>query len=86
MWSARDADPNAEPPSPDAAGVMQVKVSLCGISPMVWRRVLVPGTCTLHELHGVIQAVMGWEGSHLYQFCLRCRRYGSWGYWYPRPT
>ena len=72
------ADPGAEPPSPDAVGVVQVKVWLLGISPMVWRRVLVPGTCTLRELHGVIQVAMGWEGIHLYQFCLRSRRYGSW--------
>jgi len=26
---------------------------------MVWRRVLVPGTGTLRELHGVIQVAMG---------------------------
>ena len=44
---------------------------------MVWRRVLVPSTCTLRELHGVIQVAMGWEGIHLYQFCLRAGRYGS---------
>ena len=71
-------DPGAEPPSPDAPGVVQVKVWLLGISPMVWRRLLVPGTCTLRELHGVIQVAMGWEGIHLYQFCLCSRRYGSW--------
>ena len=45
---------------------------------MVWRRVLVASTCTLHELHGIIQVAMGWEGIHLYQFCLRSARYGSW--------
>ncbi len=51
---------------------------LLGISPMVWRRVLVSNTCTLRELHGVIQVAMGWEGIHLFQFRLRSRRYGSW--------
>ncbi len=60
------------------AEIVQIKVWLLGISPMVWRRVLVPSTCTLHELHGVIQVAMGWEGIHLYQFCLRAARYGSW--------
>ena len=45
---------------------------------MVWRRLLVPNTCTLRELHGVLQLAMGWEGIHLYQFCLRAARYGSW--------
>jgi len=57
---------------------VQVKVWLLGISPMVWRRPLVPDTCTLRELHGMIQVAMGWEGIHLYQFCFRSRRYGSW--------
>lgn len=45
---------------------------------MVWRRLVVPSGCTLRELHGVIQVAMGWEGIHLYQFCLRARRLGSW--------
>jgi len=45
---------------------------------MVWRRVLMPANCTLRELHGVFQIVMGWEGTHLFQFCLRAARYGSW--------
>ena len=62
----------------DGAESVQIKVWLLGISPMVWRRVLVPSTCTLHELHGVIQVAMGWEGVHLYQFCLRAARSGSW--------
>jgi hypothetical protein len=58
--------------------VVQFKVWLQEISPMVWRRLLVPGTCTLRELHGILQVAMGWEGIHLYQFCLRARRLGSW--------
>lgn len=62
----------------EAAWIVQIKVWLLGISPMVWRRLLVPNTCTLRELHGVIQVAMGWEGIHLYQFCLRSRRFGSW--------
>jgi Plasmid pRiA4b ORF-3-like protein len=44
---------------------------------MIWRRVQVPATTTLRELHGVIQIVMGWEGIHLFQFMLRARRFGS---------
>jgi len=57
---------------------VQIKIWLLGISPMVWRRVLVPSTRTLRELHGIIQVAMGLEGIHLYQFCLRSCRYGSW--------
>jgi pRiA4b ORF-3-like protein len=61
----------------DAPVVVQIKVWLVGISPMVWRRVLVPAACTLRELHGVFQIAMGWEGIHLYQFGLCTTRYGS---------
>jgi hypothetical protein len=64
-------------PATDADAILQIKVWLVGISPMVWRRVLVPAAFTLRELHGVIQVVMGWEGIHLYDFHLRAARYGS---------
>ena len=69
---------NDAPLTADAGEVLQIKVWLIGISPMVWRRVLVPAAFTLRELHGVIQVAMGWEGFHLFQFCLRAVRYGSW--------
>jgi hypothetical protein len=36
------------------AEIVQVKVWLLGISPMGWRRLLVPSTCMLRELHGVL--------------------------------
>jgi hypothetical protein len=62
----------------DGDPLVQIKVWLLGVSPMVWRRVLVPADCTLRELHGVFQVAMGWEGIHLYQFRLRAARYGSW--------
>ena len=45
-----------------AEAVLQIKVWLTGISPMVWRRVLVPASFTLRELHGVIQVAMGEAG------------------------
>ena len=32
--------------------IVQLKVRLLGISPMIWRRVLVPASVTLRELHG----------------------------------
>ncbi len=52
---------------PKAGSVLQLKVRLLGISPMIWRRLLVPETMSLHELHGVLQVAMGWEGIHLFQ-------------------
>ena len=38
----------------------QLKVSLNGVSPPVWRRLRVPN-CTLADLHRIIQAAMGWD-------------------------
>ncbi len=42
-----------------AAKVYQLKVSIAGARPPIWRRVLVPARSTLAELHPVIQALMG---------------------------
>lgn len=66
------------PSAADAGAFVQIKVWRLGVSPMVWRRVLVPASATLRELHGIFQVAMGWESIHLYQFCLRAARYGSW--------
>jgi hypothetical protein len=57
--------------------IMQLKVRLLGISPMIWRRVLVEASTSLEELHGMLQVAMGWEGFHLYQFDIRGSMYGS---------
>jgi hypothetical protein len=57
--------------------IIQLKVRLLGISPMIWRRVVVPTTITLRELHGVLQVAMGWEGIHLFLFYVYTVRYGS---------
>ena len=57
-----------------AGPILQLKMRLLGISPMIWRRVLVPASFTIQELHGVIQAAMGWEGLHLYEVRLRAVR------------
>ena len=71
--------PRKKPPrsfSAPQGSIFQIKIRLLGISPMIWRRVLAPTSLTLHELHGVIQSVMGWEGLHLFQFKVRagCNR------------
>jgi hypothetical protein len=46
--------------------IIQLKVRRLGVGPMIWRRVMIPITMTLHELHEVLQIAMGWEGIHMY--------------------
>lgn len=54
----------------EAGTILQFRVWLKGLSPMVWRRVLVPSNMILREFHGVLQVAMGWDGIHLYQFII----------------
>ena len=44
---------------------------------MIWRRVLVPESATLRELHGILQVGLGWDGIHLYYFDIHAVNYGS---------
>jgi hypothetical protein len=50
------------------AGVWQLKITLYGAKPPIWRRVQVPAAMALSDLHHVIQTAMGWTNSHLHEF------------------
>ena len=56
--------------------IYQVKVSLIGAKPPIWRTVLVPSDLGLSAFHNVIQIAMGWEDSHLHQFIANEKFYG----------
>lgn len=55
----------------------QLHIQLCDIKPAVWRRLVVADAMTLAELHRAIQAVMGWQNRHLYEFEIAGQRYGQ---------
>lgn len=57
------------------SSIYQLKISLEGIVPQIWRRVLVPSVLPLSKLHVVIQIAMGWTNSHLHEFLLGRKRY-----------
>lgn len=53
---------------PAETPILQLKVTLDGSKPPIWRRVLVPAGMPLPQLHQVIQAVFGWLDYHLHEF------------------
>lgn len=57
--------------------VYQMKVTLKGIRPPIWRRLQVPGDITLERLHRILQEAMGWEGEHLHEFFVHGASYSD---------
>ncbi|MFW6156387.1 MAG: plasmid pRiA4b ORF-3 family protein, partial [Armatimonadota bacterium] len=55
----------------------QLKITLLGLDPPIWRRVQVTGDTTLGDMHQIIQAVMDWEDCHLHEFDVRGDRFSD---------
>lgn len=62
---------------PTPTSIYQVKVTLNDSKPPIWRRVLIPDSISLHQLHTILQIVMGWTNSHLHQFIIDDEYYGE---------
>jgi len=61
---------------PSAPSVYQLRVVLRGVSPLVWRRLLVCGDSTVADVHAVFQLCFGWSDEHLHRFVIHGREYG----------
>jgi Plasmid pRiA4b ORF-3-like protein len=57
--------------------IYQIKVTLLGTDPPIWRRLLVPADLTLEHLHHVLQVAMGWEDCHMHEFRIGQQRFGT---------
>ena len=57
--------------------IFQIKISLRGIKPLIWRRLIISSRCTLKQLHSAIQYSMGWGNSHLHMFIIEGIAYGT---------
>lgn len=60
-----------------AAPIYQLRIELLDVSPVIWRRLLVPGSLKLHQLHGALLWTMGWAGGHLHEFVIGHDHYGE---------
>jgi Plasmid pRiA4b ORF-3-like protein len=59
--------------------IYQLRVVSRGISPLIWRRLLVRSDTTLAHLHAVLQIVFAWSDGHLHCFHIHGQEYGSSG-------
>ncbi len=57
--------------------IARLRIELEDVDHPVMRRIEVPVAITLADLHAVIQAAMGWQNAHLYEF--RVGRSLAWG-------
>jgi Plasmid pRiA4b ORF-3-like protein len=56
--------------------ILQLRAVLRGISPLIWRRLLVPSDTSIAQLHEVLQVAFGWDDMYLHRFEIRGREYG----------
>src|SRR5712691_10573599 len=67
-----------EPPTNREPVVYQLRLVLRGVSPLIWRRLLVRSDSTIADLHATFQRVLGWTDEHLNRFVIHGREYGVW--------
>jgi hypothetical protein len=74
-----DSSTRASPPRLAARGGEAVELTLVrrDTKPAVWRRIVVPTSLTLRQLHAVLQTAKGWEDYYLHLFDLRGVLYGD---------
>ncbi len=59
-----------------AETIARLRISLDDIRPEIWRVVEIQTSASLKAVHEVIQAAMGWQDYHLWDFDAGGRRYG----------
>lgn len=67
-----------KPPAPKQVFItLLIQLEPLVLVPPIWRRVMVSGDISLRRLHHVLQAAMGWESRHLYEFAIDESIYGT---------
>ena len=56
--------------------IYQFRLFLKGISPLIWRRLLMTRNSSISDLHYAIQISMGWEDEYLNRFNIWGKEYG----------
>src|SRR5215471_16404967 len=61
---------------PLSTAIYQLRLVLAGISPMIWRRLLVSSETTIAQLHQYIRVSFDWSGERLHRFRIHGKDYG----------
>jgi len=61
---------------PPPSTIYQLRLLLVGISPIIWRRLLLSSQTSIAQLHGYIQIAFAWRGEHLHRFRIQGKDYG----------
>jgi len=56
---------------------VRLRVTIDDVEPLVWRRLVVPLSWRLDQLHLAIQAAFNWGNAHLHEFRIGGLRYGD---------
>ena len=56
--------------------IARLRITLSDTDPLIWRQVEVPVEANLKMIHDIVQAAMGWEDCHFWEFKVNDRRYG----------
>ena len=46
----------------------QLKITIMGSEPAIWRRIIVPTGITFSQFSMILNEAMGWSGEHLFEF------------------
>ena len=67
---------NSRMPDSPESNIYQLRAVLLGISPIIWRRLLVRSDSTIADLHCTLQTAFGWSDDQLHRFLIHGKQYG----------
>jgi heme-degrading monooxygenase HmoA len=62
---------------PQPSFTYQLRIVLRDVSPLIWRRLLVPSNIDLPRLSRILQFLFSWSGEHLHRLHIHGKDYGT---------
>ena len=81
VWTGKSGNTAGKPKrarsSTGPSWLYELEVTLLDSEPAIWRRFTVPSTLQLTQLHEALLAVMGWHGTHVFEFIVDGTHYSD---------